>query len=87
MVTMTSGTGVCSITATKAGDTNFFQITSPAKTVDATKAPQAAPHGDGRAVVGANGSTFPVTARGRERRDADVCGDRAVQPSRAPTSR
>ena len=64
IVTMTSGTGVCSITATKAGDTNFFQITSPAKTVDATKAPQAALTVMGAPSSAPNGSTFPVTAVG-----------------------
>ena len=41
-VTMTSGTGTCSVTATKAADPNYFSATSAAVTVAAAKAPQAA---------------------------------------------
>jgi large repetitive protein len=42
LVTMTSGTGTCSVTATKAADTNYNSATSVAVTVSATLASQTA---------------------------------------------
>jgi trimeric autotransporter adhesin len=41
LITMTSGTGTCSVTATKAADTNYNSTTSAAATVGATLATQA----------------------------------------------
>jgi hypothetical protein len=41
LITMTSGTGTCSVTATKAADTNYNSATSVAATVSATLASQA----------------------------------------------
>jgi hypothetical protein len=42
LITMTSGTGICSVTATKAADANYNSATSVAATVSATMADQAA---------------------------------------------
>ncbi len=41
LITMTSGTGMCTITAAKAADANFFAVTSGPVSVAAAKAPQA----------------------------------------------
>src|SRR5204862_3819830 len=64
MVTMTSGTGACSITGTKAGDANFFPVTSASKSVSAAKAPQAALTVTNAPGSANNGEPFTVNAAG-----------------------
>ena len=62
---MTSGTGTCSVTATKAADTNYSSTTSAASTVSATLAAQAALTVTGMPTTAqAYGATFTVGSTG-----------------------
>src|SRR6266542_1490856 len=64
-VTMTSGTGICSVTATKAADANYNSATSTAVTVSAALADQAALSVTGvPATAQQLGATFPVGSSG-----------------------
>src|SRR6266542_862674 len=64
-VTMTSGTGICSVTATKAADANYNSATSTAVTVSAALADQAALSVTGvPGVAQAYGTSFIVGTSG-----------------------
>ncbi len=62
LVTMTSGTGTCSVTATKAADTNYNSITSPAATVSAALASQTITITMMAPATEVYSGTFPVAA-------------------------
>jgi hypothetical protein len=64
LVTMTSGTGSCSITATKAGDDNYFEAVSAAAIVTAEKAAQATLQVTGAPASADNGTSFTVGVTG-----------------------
>ncbi len=74
------GTGTCSVTATKAADTNYNSATSGASTVAATLANQAALTVTGVPVTPqAYQATFTVGSAGRQRDGrVDVRGERSV---------
>ena len=64
-VTMTGGTGICSVTAAKAADTNYSNTTSAAATVNATLASQATLFVTGMPVTAQlYGATFTVGTSG-----------------------
>jgi sugar lactone lactonase YvrE/uncharacterized protein (DUF2345 family) len=62
LVTMTSGTGTCSVTATKAADTNYNSNTSAAATVGATVAAQTITFTTSAPSTAAYNSQFVVAA-------------------------
>ena len=64
VITMTSGTGVCEITATKAGDTNYLEVTSAPVQVTAAKATQATLVVTGAPATAESGFSFTVDAAG-----------------------
>jgi Quinohemoprotein amine dehydrogenase, alpha subunit domain III len=64
LVTMTSGTGSCSITATKAGDSNYFDVTSAAVLVGADKATQSTLVVTGAPATATTGTQFTVSTTG-----------------------
>jgi hypothetical protein len=64
LITMTSGTGTCSITATKAGDTNYLEVSAATVLVDSAKAAQATLVVTGAPSTALNGSSFTVDAAG-----------------------
>ena len=61
-ITMTSGTGTCSITATKAGGVNYFEATSTSVGVVAEKAAQAPLVVTDAPGTAGNGTSFTVGA-------------------------
>ncbi len=62
LVTMTSGTGTCSVTATKAADGNYSSATSAAGTVTASLASQTTSRWHGRP---ASGQAYKAHVHGR----------------------
>ncbi len=77
---MSSGTGTCSVTATKAADTNYNSTTSVAATVAATLANQTTLDGNWCAsnAASVSGNVHGGLSRRQRDRRVDVRGERSV---------